>query len=234
MTNQILSNTAILIFTRTAEQEADTKRFVNKKNNAVNRTIAAHLIANTRKIAKNTTLPVYTISGKKQSGFSFGERLANAAETVFNIGFNKIIILGNDCPRLNSAAINNAATLLQEADFVTGATENGGLYLIGLTRAYFHKEKFVNVAWQTNQLADRFNDFVISVDATIRTIPIINDVNNELDLLAQIKYLASFDRLKIFIQSVITMPLTHPGPYIRLHNFIYINSAILRGPPQLQ
>ena len=234
MINPIVSNTAILLFTRTAKHEAEAKTFINKRNNVINRTIAAHLIAKTRKIAKNTTLPFYIISDDKQSGFSFGERLANAAETVFNIGFNKIIILGNDCPRLTSIAINKAAALLQEADFVTGATEGGGLYLIGLTRAHFAKEKFVNIPWQTNLLADCFNEFVTSVYGTIRAIPIINDINNEFDLLSQIKYLASFDRLKIFIHSVTTEPLTHSGLFNLCHNFMYNNSTILRGPPKLQ
>ena len=58
MINPIVSNTAILLFTRTAEHEAEAKTFINKRNNVINRNIAAHLIAKTRKIAKNTTLPV--------------------------------------------------------------------------------------------------------------------------------------------------------------------------------
>jgi len=146
-----VQHTAILVFTRTSNDEAKAKAFV-KANFKVNQQLAKLLISKTVLTAENTGLPTFVSYSSQQKGQNFGERLANACQDIFNRGFERLIIIGNDSPSLNSQLILKANTALNQQKMLIGPTDDGGTYLIGLHQSAFNFEAFKNLDWQTENL----------------------------------------------------------------------------------
>jgi glycosyltransferase A (GT-A) superfamily protein (DUF2064 family) len=67
----------------------------------------------------------------RQRGSSFGERLENAIETVSDMGYARVVIVGSDCPDLTPTDIQHAFSVLNERQLVLGPDHRGGCYLIG-------------------------------------------------------------------------------------------------------
>ena len=70
-----------------------------------------------------------------QHGQTLGERLDNALTDCLNNGFDQVAIINSDGPTLPAAHISQTFTLLEAAEAVFGPSEDGGYYLIGLTRS---------------------------------------------------------------------------------------------------
>ena len=93
-----------------------------------------------------------------QEGASFGERLENAIETLAQVGYQQIVIIGQDCPDLELVDIRRAFEFLEKHRLVLGPDHRGGCYLIG-----FHASdapRLTGVLWQQNtdfrQIRGRF------------------------------------------------------------------------------
>ena len=83
--------TAILIFSRTASQEAQVKTFDRNAGQSANRVIVQRLIDHTVDTARRTQLPVFIHYDTKPSTGTFGTHLAEALESVFKKGYTSII-----------------------------------------------------------------------------------------------------------------------------------------------
>jgi rSAM/selenodomain-associated transferase 1 len=71
----------------------------------------------------------------RQQGDDLGERLDNALTyCLTQAGASKAVIMDTDSPTLPREYLNQAFTLLDTADVVLGPCDDGGYYLIGLTR----------------------------------------------------------------------------------------------------
>lgn len=71
-----------------------------------------------------------------QLGESFAERLENAVAELGQGGAEQIVIVGRDCPELQSADIAGSFARLEAgADLVLGPDQAGGCWLIGLPAA---------------------------------------------------------------------------------------------------
>ncbi|MGK0364594.1 MAG: hypothetical protein ACI85O_001651 [Saprospiraceae bacterium] len=114
MTKQI--NTAILVFTRTHQEESRVKVFSSQANQKGNAAIAKKLIQNSISTAQKSGFPVFPIFDTEQIGCSFGERLANAVESIYKKGYDNVIIIGNDCPQISSADFLSTSSLLEQSD----------------------------------------------------------------------------------------------------------------------
>ncbi len=147
-----LSTTAILLFSRTAAEEAAVKTFDARLGRKGNRRLARHLIRQSRQTARRTGLPVFTSFSTQQTGHSFGERLANAVESVWAKGYSQLIVIGNDCPSLTPQLLRRTAAQLQHMPLVLGPAYDGGVYLIGLQQAAYQREDFLALAWETPHL----------------------------------------------------------------------------------
>src|SRR5690606_6446954 len=80
-----------------------------------------------------------------QQGDSLGKRMENAFESSFAKGYQKLVIIGTDCPGIDEVILENAFAKLEEHDIVIGPAMDGGYYLLGMT-----KESpclFQNIPW---------------------------------------------------------------------------------------
>jgi len=69
-----------------------------------------------------------------QSGNSLGERLDNILTYCLTHGFEQAVIANSDSPTLPVAYVQQAFARLNDAEVVLGPCDDGGYYLIGLTR----------------------------------------------------------------------------------------------------
>lgn len=222
--------TALLLFSRTAKSEAASKVFV-QKHRPTNTKLCSELISQTLTIANATGLPVYQIDEHLQRGNTFGERLANAMDVVFNAGFSSIIVIGNDCPSLTTQKIHTALNHLQNNKVVLGPDHRGGVYLIGLHKAVFTKEKIIINDWQSNKLIqDLEQNFACQ---PLIKLEVLNDVNTFTDLVHSKYQLPSYTLLAILIESIL-------ASITSINNYFSITSTNLkatifglRAPPAL-
>jgi rSAM/selenodomain-associated transferase 1 len=78
---------------------------------------------------------------------NLGERMTAAIRVALAEGASRVVIVGTDCPSLDSAAIEAAFRALDSADVVLGPATDGGYYLIGMSGP--HPSLFENVPWSS-------------------------------------------------------------------------------------
>jgi uncharacterized protein len=173
--------TAILLFSRTAGEEALHKPF-SKLGKAVNGRIAGHFIAHAGDTARRSGLPVVHVSSAQQRGETFGERLANAFRLVFAQGYARVLAIGNDCPYLTPGLLREAAARLQTQPVVLGPARDGGAYLIGLSAGSFHEAAFCGLAWQTPACYASLRTYCRTHGLACAELPPHHDLDNRRDV----------------------------------------------------
>lgn len=80
-----------------------------------------------------------------QYGKGLGDKMLNAFDFAFKSGYKKVVIIGSDCPEINTEIINHAFKILESKDAVVGPASDGGYYLLGMTT--LHRSLFYNKRW---------------------------------------------------------------------------------------
>lgn len=68
---------------------------------------------------------------RRQHEGDLGQRMAAALAEVHDEGFERVALVGSDCPVLDQAYLDQALTALRDAEFVLGPAEDGGYVLLG-------------------------------------------------------------------------------------------------------
>lgn len=190
------ANTAILLFTHNAETEVSNKCFSPQSNRKTNKCIAESLIRYAESTIIKTKIPHFVIYTQNQSGNTFGERLTNAIQDVFDKGFEKVIVTGNDSPDLSADILKSTYELLKNNELVIGPTNKGGTYLIGVSRNTFDKRVFQELPWQTNQLLRGLIHYAQSYTHHFHITKTLVEINDAKDLFRYFKkhYKKQFSR----------------------------------------
>lgn len=123
---------------------------------------------------------IYEKSVQKKG--DLGEKMKQAFRSGFKEGFSRIVLIGSDCPEISQNLINEAFNELVEADSVIGPSDDGGYYLIGLSR--FIPEIFEDVEWSSTSVFSSTITALDGMDATYRILKKLNDIDTESDLKA--------------------------------------------------
>jgi len=116
-----------------------------------------------------------------QKGNDLGEKMKNAFQKAFKMGYKKVVIIGSDCFDLSEKIITDAFTILNESDVALGPAKDGGYYLLGMKTLY--PTLFQNKLWSAeNVLLDTLLDLAI-LDVSFKLLPILSDIDEEKDLL---------------------------------------------------
>ncbi len=223
------STTAILLFSRTASAEAVAKPLA--ASNGTARTVAKLLVTHAKQLAKSTQLPFFLFSEKQQIGHTFGERFANAFEAIYQLGFQRVIAIGNDCLTLSKSDILAAATELQSTPLVIGAATDGGAYLVGLDRIAFQKVSFENILWQSEFTCQSIVQFVEKQGLQVKIGVAKSDVDSVADWQKVLRSITSFLRYQLIrlLHTVVNQPALTRNSII---NVQYLTSTIaFRAPP---
>jgi rSAM/selenodomain-associated transferase 1 len=123
-------------------------------------------------------LPYYKMV---QHGKDLGERMLNAFATVFAKGYKKIIIIGTDCPGIDSALLNTAFKKLNETHIVFGPATDGGYYLAGMTKLV--TDLFFNIPWSTANVLNESQSICRRQNKTFSLLKMLSDVDVKADLI---------------------------------------------------
>jgi rSAM/selenodomain-associated transferase 1 len=117
-----------------------------------------------------------------QRGATLGERMRNGASDLLARGFGCVVLVGADLPTLPADYIEGALERLMQPQesLVLGPAEDGGYYLIGLTRV--HDELFDGIPWGTADVLRRTREAAAALRLTVELLPIWYDVDLPSDL----------------------------------------------------
>ena len=92
-------------------------------------------------------------TARTQGSGDLGARMENAFSEAFQSGFNKVALIGSDCPGIHRQDIQTAWSELDEKDLVLGPAADGGYWLIAMNR--LHPSLFDEIPWSTSLVLDQ-------------------------------------------------------------------------------
>lgn len=177
--------TALLVYAICPRIQAEKKAVFGTVHFQKSLELFNKLQDNTKKIAAESGLDTIWIFDHKQAGKSFGEKYSKAFEELFQQGYDQVISVGNDIPGLTSAHILKAQKELVYSPTVLGPAEDGGDYLIALSKTTFNKAEFADLPWNSNKLHQALKSLAQSQDG--------QNVN-----VSQLEYLIDIDDFQSF------------------------------------
>ncbi|OAV44637.1 DUF2064 domain-containing protein [Lewinella sp. 4G2] len=213
--------TAILLFSRSAEAEVCTKDFGVGGMSA--QRLAAALIRRTDKTLAATNYPVHRFDETRQRGHSFGERLANAMADVFALGYQNLLVVGNDAPDLHAGLLRRAASELARGRSTLVPDHRGGVALLGITAQQFLSLELEQLSWETEFI---FQELAIALP-TAWIGSRVRDINFNRDLRAiWFRVRSVFGHLAAAIFGLSAIAIS--PVFVSATSF---RTATLRGPP---
>ena len=176
------ASVAVLLFTRSAGEEAARKRLVSHGTRRENAAVAAQLIGHATATAQRAGVDFRCVSSTRQTGATFGQRLSGALQQAFADGYEHLLVIGNDCPQLDEALLRRAVAALLATGAVLGPATDGGVYLLGVSRTYFEATAWAALPWQTATLGRALAGQLRAAGATVQLLPALADIDNEQDL----------------------------------------------------
>ena len=114
---------------------------------------------------------------KNQGQGDLGERMSRAFDDVLS-KHDSAVVIGTDCPLLNSSIVEETFTLLQESECsVIGPAEDGGYVLLGLSEN--QPDIFRGITWGSSQVLD---ETLKKLSGYVRELPELWDVDRPEDL----------------------------------------------------
>lgn len=219
------STTAILLFAHSEQKESLLKPIATQKKQTV--LLWKKMNERVLKTIQKTNIPYFISDENTQIGNSFGEKITYSIQEVFNKGFTKVIVIGNDCFELNLGFLNEAAFKLQTNDVVLGPDKNGGVYLIGVSKSSFNAGNFEIVSWKTSTVFEELKHFFIEKEIAFTAR--LNDCNSTTDFERTIHKLSFSDSFKKFILSLLqqnTIPVSHSISIVSFQfDALYLNKG---------
>lgn len=221
------SKTCILFFARTPEKEQAFKRLTHCSS--VNLKLHQQLYNQTLNILKASCLPVITWHEKRQSYSTFGENLSEAIYSVFNRGFERILIIGGDCPQLSRSILKKALLNLRYGA-VYSKTNDGGISLLGISRSHFDAQTFKNFDWESSQLESDLRLYFEARNIAFDVLGTMVDLDSTKDLSFFLAFAKNLQLTRIIMHLLQGHSLVADYMLCPLRHTLS-NSLSLRGPP---
>jgi len=158
------SKNALIIFTRNPELGKCKTRLAKVIGDEAALEIYKYLLNHTAEISKNIKADKFVFYSddikkedlwnkdifrkKLQYGTDLGARMENAFTELFQLNYEKVIIIGSDLLDLNTKHVDDAFQLLETNELVIGPAKDGGYYLLGMKN--LHLDVFKNKDWGTS------------------------------------------------------------------------------------
>ena len=154
------SKNALIIFTRNPELGKCKTRLAKVIGDEAALEIYKYLLNHTAEISKNIKADKFVFYSddikkedlwnkdifrkKLQYGTDLGARMENAFTELFQLNYEKVLIIGSDLLDLNTKQVDDAFQLLNINDIVIGPAKDGGYYLLGMKSPHLKvfKNKF--------------------------------------------------------------------------------------------
>lgn len=109
-----------------------------------------------------------------------GTRMMRSLSVAFQDGIDRAVIIGTDCPGLNTDLMALAFEVQLSHDLVLGPALDGGYYLLGLR--YFIPELFIGINWGTSEVLQQTVNIAKKLNLCIAYLPQLADVDRPEDL----------------------------------------------------
>lgn len=233
--NQIMElnqkNTALLVFSLSAEMESIRKSIFNGPHQKENTAFFKLLIQQTKDVASCSGVDVFWMDEHQQSGQYFSDRFANAFQNLFDAGYENVVSIGNDCPDLSHVILRDAITGLNANKVVLGPSKDGGVYLLGLNKAVFDRSKFMVLPWQTAALKSGLETYFNSQGISLAILDELMDLDtlNDVSRYATNRPKSNIDLFFRSVLSYLKAPLPlYSGSFLSSYQYTSIG---LRAPP---
>lgn len=113
-----------------------------------------------------------------QEGLDLGQRMENAFQKLFTLGYKNAVIIGSDLFDLKSNHIESAFQQLVENDVVIGPAEDGGYYLLGLKKVF--PSIFKDKEWGTSSVLEQTLKDIVNCKVSL--LETLNDIDTFEDL----------------------------------------------------
>lgn len=170
--------TAILYFAYRPEVEAQRKPLFPSHGHQFNAQIYHELQDELFERVTPLGLPLIHIDERQQQGEGFAERISHAVEQVWEQGYERVIILGNDCPELRADDYQHCIELLDQGSSCLVRTQHGGAGLIALHRHQYHGQHWRELEWQSQRTFDELFDCLADCRVLDRTLIELNGLSD--------------------------------------------------------
>ncbi len=184
---------ALIIFARKPEAGKVKTRLAKTIGNANTLQIYIKLLEHTRTVGKEMECDSFVFLTEPmnddfwdgffcelQHGETLGDKMQHAFELVFNKGYQHCVIIGSDCPGLDTKIVKKAFAFLALNDVAIGPAEDGGYYLLGMKKlipAIFSEKDWSTAAVYQQTIKDLQN-----LQLSYKVLPVLNDVDEEKDV----------------------------------------------------
>lgn len=95
------------------------------------------------------------LAGQKyypQQGEDLGDRMSQAFQHCFELGYDQALIVGSDSPDMPLNYLENALEQLAAGQVVLGPSEDGGYYALGFSKGNYCPQVFQGIDWSTEKV----------------------------------------------------------------------------------
>lgn len=225
------NKTVLFVFSLSASIDAERKPLFGAHKKKVSEQFFKLLHQKTRNLVRESGVDVVWIDETQQQGATFSERYYHAFNSLFNLGYENVISIGNDTPDLTSTHIEKAINLLSKQHLVFGPSKDGGVYLLGYTKASFDEYSFKNFSWLTAKLSGEIENFAIQKNLSYSILETLADIDVENDALA-----FAYSHLNSEISAFVIQHLKPINFKYNTNRLIFSfnlshHNFLLRGPP---
>ena len=107
-----------------------------------------------------------------------GERMLMALKNELEL-YKYVLIIGSDCPYLDSDHLKLAFDNLRDKDFVIGPTKDGGFYLLGLKILF--PTIFDGIEWSTETVCSLLEENIRKQHYSYHLLERLSDIDHESD-----------------------------------------------------
>ena len=226
------SDIALLFFARSPY--SDTKRGAFASNK-LHLKVVSHLHTKTYQKLCDVGLPLIISNEHTQKSRSLAKNLSRAISEVFQKGFQKVIVVGNDCPELNQDTLEIAIQSLREGKNVLGPDMEGGNYLIGIHKSEFCQDTFENALDRKSNVHERLSIYLGNCHAPLEILDRKHDINSQDALYNYVKSSVKWNLTYSYLRRVYFWLIDFIKPYnryiSRYYRLFFSSFHSLRGPP---
>jgi rSAM/selenodomain-associated transferase 1 len=115
-----------------------------------------------------------------QVGMNLGDKMKDAFRVIFKNRYEKVIIIGTDCPEITVNLLLKSFEELSYKNIAAGPSIDGGYYLLGMDK--FYPFLFDEIEWSSNTVFAETIKRVTENKLSMFILPELIDIDTEEDL----------------------------------------------------
>ena len=169
----------------------------------------------------------------EQRGNCFDSRFKHTLNAVFEMGYQEVVIIGNDCPDITPQILQTAFDNLSRGETVVGPAKDGGFYLLGITE--YNPALFVRISWGSASVFQQVCRNISALQQSRYLLPCLGDIDSYRDLIAWLcspctNWANRLFRMLVSLMIIRFTPAFHQPPFLA---GFHRNKRIWQLPPPL-